>query len=62
VRTYKKCAACNVVRYCGAECQRVHWKAAHKDECARLKVEAEAEERGVIASMMERKATQAATC
>ena len=51
VRTYQKCNACRVVYYCGAECQRAHWKAAHKHECSRLKGEAEAEKRGVFASM-----------
>jgi len=24
---------CNAVRYCGRECQKVHWKAVHKAEC-----------------------------
>jgi hypothetical protein len=29
---FKKCARCMVARYCGAECQRAHWK-AHKKTC-----------------------------
>jgi len=29
----KKCAACRRVRYCGARCQRQHWKEVHKKEC-----------------------------
>jgi hypothetical protein len=49
-RTYPKCAGCNVVRYCGAECQRAHWK-AHKGECKELLAKAETEMRGVFASM-----------
>ena len=51
VRTYQKCAGCNVARYCGAECQRAHWKAAHKHECKAMAEQAEAEKRGVFASM-----------
>ena len=51
VRTYQKCAGCNVARYCGAECQRSHWKAAHKGECKAMAEQAEAEKRGVFASM-----------
>lgn len=27
------CSACNSAAYCGPECQRTHWKAAHKREC-----------------------------
>jgi len=26
---------CNTVRYCGAACQKLHWK-AHKPECKRI--------------------------
>jgi hypothetical protein len=29
---FKKCGRCMVARYCGAECQRAHWK-AHKKTC-----------------------------
>ena len=32
----KKCSVCNVARYCGANCQKIHWK-SHKSECATLK-------------------------
>jgi hypothetical protein len=28
------CAACKRVRYCDADCQRAHWRASHKAECA----------------------------
>jgi len=31
----KKCARCQKARYCGAECQKAHWKAGHKKECVR---------------------------
>ncbi|KXZ53543.1 hypothetical protein GPECTOR_7g993 [Gonium pectorale] len=31
------CAGCEAARYCGAECQRQHWAAGHKVECARRK-------------------------
>ena len=29
----KKCSRCQRVRYCGAACQKAHWKAGHKREC-----------------------------
>lgn len=29
------CGRCLVVRYCGAECQRADWKAAHKAVCVK---------------------------
>lgn len=28
------CAACKTVRYCSRACQRAHWRARHRDECA----------------------------
>lgn len=28
------------VRYCGAECQRRHWAAGHREECGSLRQEA----------------------
>ena len=49
--TYQKCAACRSVRYCGAECQRAHWKAVHTGECKEMADKAETEKRGVFASM-----------
>ena len=30
------CARCKGVRYCGAACQRSHWKAGHKHTCAKI--------------------------
>lgn len=27
------CSRCKVVRYCGADCQKQDWKAAHKNTC-----------------------------
>ncbi|CAH1775893.1 unnamed protein product [Owenia fusiformis] len=30
------CSACHMVRYCGRECQKAHWKQTHKDECKKL--------------------------
>ncbi|KXZ56216.1 hypothetical protein GPECTOR_1g188 [Gonium pectorale] len=35
----KQCAGCRAVRYCGAECQRDHWR-EHKPACAELQAEA----------------------
>ena len=29
----KKCSRCQRMRYCGAACQKAHWKAGHKREC-----------------------------
>ncbi|KAG2493676.1 hypothetical protein HYH03_008190 [Edaphochlamys debaryana] len=29
----KQCSRCKCVRYCGAACQKAHWKAGHKAEC-----------------------------
>jgi len=40
---YKKCSACNVIRYCSKECQRKHWK-NHKDQCKAWQKEDEEEE------------------
>lgn len=33
---FKLCSACKLVSYCGAECQKAHWKRTHKRECATL--------------------------
>ncbi|PNH08337.1 hypothetical protein TSOC_005068 [Tetrabaena socialis] len=34
----RKCSACEAVRYCGAGCQRQHWReGGHKKECAGLR-------------------------
>ncbi|PNH09976.1 hypothetical protein TSOC_003348 [Tetrabaena socialis] len=32
----KQCSGCRAVRYCRPECQKAHWQAAHKVECAQL--------------------------
>lgn len=29
----KTCSRCQAIGYCGAECQRAHWKAGHKRDC-----------------------------
>jgi hypothetical protein len=29
----KSCAGCNLVRYCGPDCQKEHWEAGHKPLC-----------------------------
>jgi hypothetical protein len=35
----KRCAGCNKAAYCGATCQKAHWKAGgHKHVCAHLKL------------------------
>ncbi|OCK85106.1 SET domain-containing protein [Lepidopterella palustris CBS 459.81] len=31
--TVKKCAGCQLVRYCSKKCQKESWKRFHKDEC-----------------------------
>ena len=33
---FKLCAACKKVAYCTADCQKGHWKRAHKRECSTL--------------------------
>ena len=48
LRTYPKCE--RFVYYCNAACQHAHWK-QHKLECKELADKAEAEKRGVFASM-----------
>ena len=30
---FKVCSACRVPHYCTKECQRAHWRTAHKHEC-----------------------------
>ena len=30
---FQCCAACKIPRYCSRECQKLHWKAAHKLQC-----------------------------
>ncbi len=29
----KQCGGCRAVRYCGADCQRAHWREGHRAEC-----------------------------
>ncbi|KAJ7925456.1 hypothetical protein B0H13DRAFT_1863107 [Mycena leptocephala] len=36
-RKFKHCAGCESAYYCSVECQRVHWRAAHRDICQSLK-------------------------
>ncbi|KAL8277327.1 hypothetical protein RQP46_010280 [Phenoliferia psychrophenolica] len=33
------CGGCKKVYYCSDECQKVHWKEAHKQLCAQIKVD-----------------------
>jgi len=37
----KVCSVCKAARYCGAGCQKLHWK-THKPECKRIAAENEA--------------------
>ncbi len=30
---FRRCGGCGAVRYCGADCQRTHWRAGHREEC-----------------------------
>ena len=32
----RSCGACRSVAYCSTDCQRKHWRAGHKRECAAL--------------------------
>ncbi len=32
----KQCGGCRAVRYCGADCQRSHWREGHRAECKAL--------------------------
>jgi hypothetical protein len=38
-----QCSQCLSVRYCGAECQRAHWKAGHKAVCVKASATKESE-------------------
>ncbi len=29
----QKCAGCEVATYCSKDCQRLHWRAGHKNNC-----------------------------
>ncbi|PNH08348.1 hypothetical protein TSOC_005070 [Tetrabaena socialis] len=43
----RKCSGCKAVRYCGASCQRQHWReGGHKEACAQLKAATEAAKGG----------------
>ena len=33
----KKCGRC-FTRYCGADCQKAHWKAGHKQMCGQIRL------------------------
>ncbi len=33
---FKQCGGCRAVRYCGADCQRAHWREGHRAECKEL--------------------------
>jgi len=37
VASYKFCAKCKLLVYCGTECQKVGWKGGHKGRCAQYK-------------------------
>mmetsp|Transcript_7463 Transcript_7463/g.17903 ORF Transcript_7463/g.17903 Transcript_7463/m.17903 type:complete len:357 (+) Transcript_7463:179-1249(+) len=34
---FKVCVVCRHVKYCSKDCQKVHWKSGHKEDCPRLK-------------------------
>ena len=34
--TAPRCGDCHT-RYCGADCQKLHWKAGHKNDCKKIK-------------------------
>ncbi len=36
---FKQCGGCRAVRYCGADCQRAHWREGHRAECKLLAAE-----------------------
>ncbi len=33
---FSLCSGCRAVRYCGADCQKAHWREGHKAECKEL--------------------------
>ncbi len=37
----KQCGGCRTVRYCGADCQRAHWREGHRVECKVMAAAAE---------------------
>ncbi|KAJ7081146.1 hypothetical protein B0H15DRAFT_996244 [Mycena belliarum] len=36
-REFMRCSSCQVVYYCSAACQNMHWKAGHRSQCAPLR-------------------------
>ncbi len=42
----KQCGGCRAARYCGADCQRAHWREGHRAECRALAAAAVAAENG----------------
>ncbi|PNH07414.1 hypothetical protein TSOC_006128 [Tetrabaena socialis] len=43
----RKCSGCRAVRYCGAGCQRQHWReGGHREACARLRAATQAAKGG----------------
>jgi len=47
-----KCSRCGLAFYCGRECQKTHWKRAHKKECGKAQL-SEAEQTEIAAAEME---------
>ncbi|GAQ83054.1 hypothetical protein KFL_001340080 [Klebsormidium nitens] len=38
--TFKSCSACSAAQYCSRECQLIHWKRGHKQDCKKAKGQA----------------------
>lgn len=45
---FSVCSNCRAVSYCGAACQKRHWKKGHKHVCSRMTEEIEAQGKGIV--------------
>jgi small ubiquitin-related modifier len=56
-----ECSGCSNAVYCSSECMKMHWRAAHKDECSVPPTVAVADEKIIVCTSEERTAMLNAT-